>query len=184
MTGSVSASSDRFTDGRSEPPIWSPPDPALAAAGIEGEFVVARVRLLAMGLLLIAPTWSVLHDPRQADLHHRLPGHARRQRSTSFAIWVALRRGRWRPWVGFASSALDVSLVSTALVTFLVVDSPLTALNSNVTFEMYFLATGRDQPALRCADLHRRRGPGAGASTRRSGPGPRCTTTCPIPPLQ
>ncbi len=65
MTGSVSASSDRFTDGRSEPPIWSPPDPALAAAGIEGEFVVARVRLLAMGLLLIAPTWSVLHDPHK-----------------------------------------------------------------------------------------------------------------------
>ncbi len=42
--------------------------------------------------------------------------------------------------MGFASSALDVSLVSTALLTFLVVDSPLTALNSNVTFEMYFLA--------------------------------------------
>ena len=42
------AISDSYSDGAAEPPIWSPPDPALAAAGIEGEFVVARVRLLAM----------------------------------------------------------------------------------------------------------------------------------------
>ena len=51
-----------------------------------------------------------------------------------------LRRGRWWPWIGFASSAFDVSMVSTALVTFLIVGSPMLALNSNVTFEMYFLA--------------------------------------------
>ena len=57
------AISDSYSDGAAEPPIWSPPDPALAAAGIEGEFVVARVRLLAMALLLIAPTYNVIRDP-------------------------------------------------------------------------------------------------------------------------
>jgi diguanylate cyclase (GGDEF)-like protein len=133
------AISDSYSDGAAEPPIWSPPDPALAAAGIEGEFVVARVRLLAMALLLIAPTYSVLNEPEK-------PMHVTGFAVTvvgaiaAFFIWYALRRGRWRPWIGFASSTLDVSLVSFALVTFLMVSSPLQALNSNVTFEMYFLA--------------------------------------------
>ena len=131
--------SDSYSDGAAEPPIWSPPDPALAAAGIEGEFVVARVRLLAMGLLLIAPTWSLIREP---DKPMHVTGFAVTLVGAIAAtsIWYALRRGRWRPWIGFASSTLDVSLVSFALVTFLMVSSPLQALNSNVTFEMYFLA--------------------------------------------
>ena len=131
--------SDSYSYGAAEPPIWSPPDPALAAAGIEGEFVVARVRLLAMGLLLIAPTWSLIREP---DKPMHVTGFAVTLVGAIAAtsIWYALRRGRWRPWIGFASSTLDVSLVSFALVTFLMVSSPLQALNSNVTFEMYFLA--------------------------------------------
>ena len=133
------AISDSYSDGAAEPPIWSPPDPALAAAGIEGEFVVARVRLLAMALLLIAPTYNVIRDPSKPMF---VTGFAVTVVGgiAAVAIWSALRRGRWRPWIGFASSTLDVSLVSFALVTFLLVSSPLQALNSNVTFEMYFLA--------------------------------------------
>jgi len=133
------AISNSYSDGAAEPPIWSPPDPALAAAGIEGEFVVARVRLLAMALLLIAPTYNVIRDPAKPMF---VTGFAVTFVGgiAAVAIWSALRRGRWRPWIGFASSTLDVSLVSFALVTFLLVSSPLQALNSNVTFEMYFLA--------------------------------------------
>jgi len=133
------AISNSYSDGAAEPPIWSPPDPALAAAGIEGEFVVARVRLLAMALLLIAPTYNVIRDPAKPMF---ITGFAVTVVGgiAAVAIWSALRRGRWRPWIGFASSTLDVSLVSFALVTFLLVSSPLQALNSNVTFEMYFLA--------------------------------------------
>ena len=133
------AISNSYSDGAAEPPIWSPPDPALAAAGIEGEFVVARVRLLAMALLLIAPTYNVIRDPAKPMF---VTGFAVTVVGgiAAVAIWSALRRGRWRPWIGFASSTLDVSLVSFALVTFLLVSSPLQALNSNVTFEMYFLA--------------------------------------------
>jgi len=59
----ASAASDSYSDDAAEPPIWSPPDPAMAAAGIEGEFVVARVRLLAMVFLLIAPSWNIIHYP-------------------------------------------------------------------------------------------------------------------------
>jgi diguanylate cyclase (GGDEF)-like protein len=133
------APSDSYTPGAADPPVWARPDPALAAAGIEGEFVVAKVRLLAMALLLIAPTWNLLQDPRKPVF---VTGFAVTLIAgcAALAIWVALRRGRWRPWIGLASSAFDVSMVSLALVSFLIVGSPLIALNSNVTFEMYFLA--------------------------------------------
>jgi two-component system cell cycle response regulator len=135
----IAAMSNSYTDGAAAPPVWARPDPALAAAGIEGEFVVARVRLLAMGLLLIAPTWNITHHPED-PIH--VTGFAVTLAASvaALAIWLLLRRGRWRPWIGFASSALDVSLVSTALVSFLIVGSPMVALNSKVTFEMYFLA--------------------------------------------
>ena len=137
MTTAVHSNS--YTVGASAPPIWARPDPALAAAGIEGEFVVARVRLLAMALLMIAPTWNITHQP-DVPIHRTGFAVTLAASVAALAIYLMLRRGRWRPWIGFASSALDVSMVSTALVTFLIVGSPLIALNSKVTFEMYFLA--------------------------------------------
>lgn len=119
--------------------FWERPDPSLAAAGVEGEWLVARVRLFAVTLLLITPTYKVI-------LYPQIPvfvwgfwvtfGAA----LAALAIWLALHHRFWRPWLGFASSTLDVSLVTTALVTFVFVGSPLVALNSKVTFEIYFLA--------------------------------------------
>ena len=119
--------------------IWQRPDPALAAAGVEGEWLVARVRLVAVTLLLITPTYKLIQYPQ-------IPVFVWGFWVTfvaalaALAIWLALRRRFWRPWLGFASSTLDVSLVTTALVTFVFVGSPLVALNSKVTFEIYFLA--------------------------------------------
>jgi diguanylate cyclase (GGDEF)-like protein len=131
--------SNRYTDGAEAPPVWVRPDPALAAAGIEGEFVVARVRLLAMAFLLLAPTWNIVREP---DDPIHVTGFLVTLGASvaALGLWLVLRRGRWWPWIGFASSAFDVSMVSLALVSFLVVGSPMVALNSKVTFEMYFLA--------------------------------------------
>lgn len=130
---------DSFTQDAVAPSFWARPDPALAAAGIEGEFVVARVRVVAMGLLLLAPTWNLAHSPDQAMY---ITGFVVTLTAAlaSVAIWWTLRDGRWRPWIGFTSSAFDVSMVTLALLSFLLVASPLVALNSTVTFEMYFLA--------------------------------------------
>jgi diguanylate cyclase (GGDEF)-like protein len=119
--------------------FWQRPDPALAAAGIEGEWLVARVRLGAMLLLLITPTWKIINYPEVpvfvwGFVVTFVAGLA------AVAIWWLMRRGWWQPWLGFASSTLDVSLVTTALLTFVFVGSPLVALNSKVTFEIYFLA--------------------------------------------
>jgi two-component system cell cycle response regulator len=133
------ATPDSYTDGAAAPPIWARPDPALAAAGIEGEYVVARVRLFAMALLLISPIWNIIHDPDD-PIHVTGLAVTVAASFAALAIWLTLRRGRWWPWIGFASSAFDVSMVSTALVSFLIVSSPMVALNSKVTFEMYFLA--------------------------------------------
>ncbi|HEU4828370.1 MAG TPA: GGDEF domain-containing protein [Gemmatimonadales bacterium] len=128
-----------YTAGAKPPPLWSRPDPALAAAGVEGELVVARVRAFAMVLLLIAPTWNILDAPD--DPVHRA-GFSVTLVAALVSWWIfwRLRRRRWRPWIGFASSAFDVSMVSIALASFLIVGSPMVALNSKVTFEMYFLA--------------------------------------------
>jgi two-component system cell cycle response regulator len=119
--------------------IWSAPDPALAAAGVEGESLVARARLAIVGLVLITPTVKMFQAPdypvyRWGFMVTLLAAIA------ALLIWRALRQGWWRPWIGFASSALDVSFVSAALTIFAVVGSPLVALNSTVTFEIYFLA--------------------------------------------
>ena len=128
-----------YTDEEQPQPIWGRPDPALAAAGMEGETVVARVRVAAMSLLMIAPTWNILTKPGEA-MH--VTGFTVTSIATVIAIviWRMLVQGRWHPWVGFASSAFDVSMVSVALTSFYLVSSPLAALNSTVTFEMYFLA--------------------------------------------
>ncbi|HEU5049663.1 MAG TPA: diguanylate cyclase [Gemmatimonadales bacterium] len=128
-----------YTAGAKPPPLWSRPDPALAAAGIEGELVVARVRAFAMALLLIAPTWNLIHAAHD-PVHIAGFSVTLTAALVSWGILWALRHGRWRPWIGFASSAFDVTMVSTALASFLVVGSPMVALNSKVTFEMYFLA--------------------------------------------
>ena len=120
-------------------PFWHRPDPALAAAGIEGEWLVARVRIVAMALLLITPTWKVIQYP-EVPIFVWGFGVSFIAALATLAIWWVLRRGLWWPWLGFASSTLDVSLVTAALVTFVFVGSPLVALNSKVTFEIYFLA--------------------------------------------
>ena len=137
MTQSIDR--DPYTAGAKPPPVWSRPDPALAAAGVEGELVVARVRAFAMVLLLIAPTWNILTRPD--DPVHQA-GFSVTLTAAIVSWWILwrLRRRRWRPWIGFASSAFDISMVSIALASFLVVGSPMVALNSKVTFEMYFLA--------------------------------------------
>ena len=92
-----------------------------------------------MALFLVVPTVKLIRDPE-------VPSHAWGFGVTTLAALAAvavawfLCSRPWHPAVGFISSALDVSLVTTALVSFALVGSPLDALNSKVTFEMYFLA--------------------------------------------
>jgi diguanylate cyclase (GGDEF)-like protein len=54
-------------------------------------------------------------------------------------LWLAVRYA-YRPWLGLLSIFSDVSGVSAGLAIFFVLNRPLTAVNSRVVFEVYFLA--------------------------------------------
>jgi len=54
-------------------------------------------------------------------------------------LWLAVRYA-YRPWMGLFSVFIDVTLVSADLAVFLLLNRPLTAVNSKVVFEIYFLA--------------------------------------------
>jgi two-component system cell cycle response regulator len=115
-----------------------PPTAALIAAGAEGERTVAWARLVITSLLLIAPTWNLIKDITN-------PVYVLGFAVTLFAFVTALvitwllRAGRYAPWMSFASTALDVTLVTLALALFMGVASPIYGVNSKVTFEIYFL---------------------------------------------
>ena len=121
--------------------FWSAPDPLLVAAGFEGEALVARIRLVVTALLLITPLYKLSLDPEYPVYRWGL-AIAIAGFSAALTVELLLRFGRHGAWLGFTSSLIDVSFVSSALWTFMFVGSPLVALNSKVTFEIYFLAIG------------------------------------------
>lgn len=92
-----------------------------------------------MSLLLITPTYKMIVQPELPvffwGLVITLVGA-----TVALIIWWLLKRNLWKPWIGFVSSSVDVSLITVALILFVTVGGPLVALNSTVTFEMYFLA--------------------------------------------
>jgi diguanylate cyclase (GGDEF)-like protein len=126
-----------FTD------FWSPPDTALLAIGASAEPIIARVRVaLAVALLLLPfTTFSfALPEERRTSIAGLIV--------ISFTVllalgaWVLVYRESHRSWLPMATSLLDVSLVSAALLGFGLLADPHQAVNSKVIFEVYFLAIG------------------------------------------
>ena len=123
--------------------IWSRPDPVLAEAAIAGEHLVAKIRLSLATVLLLIPLINSLFffpvEPKEGLVGISLV-------SGTFLLSVimyALISRNYNPrWLPFASSAFDVTLISSALTMFLLMDEPHTAVNSRVVFEGYFLAIG------------------------------------------
>ena len=122
--------------------LWSPPDPVLAEAGLAGELLVARIRLGVAGILLLIPMINVSFfplDPQEngVGLSVTLAAFV-----LSLLVYLLIMREFNPRWLSFATSAFDVSLVSSALIVFLCLNQPHTAVNSKVVFEGYFLAIG------------------------------------------
>lgn len=115
------------------------PSPVLADAGAEGELFVARARLIVTLLILLIPVSQSFDRPIPREVLIGLT-------AASFAAAAAVvahrfaRRTLYRPWIGFLTSAMDVTLVSLALASFLLIDQPHTVVNSKVVFEVYFVA--------------------------------------------
>jgi diguanylate cyclase (GGDEF)-like protein len=121
--------------------IWQPADAFLLSAGAKGELLIARIRLLLTALLLLIPLNAYVSYP---DARENYVGIAVSLGSVAFAlaVYIAVRREHHRPWLGFVTTIFDVTSVSAALAAFMLLDQPLTAVNSKVVFEVYFLAIG------------------------------------------
>jgi diguanylate cyclase (GGDEF)-like protein len=116
-------------------------DQLLTVASERGELFVAKIRLLLASVLLLIPVSTLFLTLLPGE---RIVGFA--VTLTAFAlsllVYLFVRRNRSRPWLGLATSCLDVTLVSATLTTYLLTGVPHTAVNSKVVFEGYFLAIG------------------------------------------
>ena len=121
--------------------LWTPPDPMLVEEGANGERLVARIRLLVTGLLLLIPAVNITFWGFPQE---NLIGLYVALTAFLFSVGVSLLVARdfYRPWLGFATSAFDVTLISAELIVLLLLETPHAAVNSKVVFECYFLAIG------------------------------------------
>jgi two-component system, cell cycle response regulator len=120
--------------------LWSRPDPVLADAGAAGELFVAKIRLSLATILLLIPVINTLFFP--VERKEGIVGLSLVSGTfvLSIIFYLLISREYNPAWLSFASSALDVTLVSGALALFLILNEPHTAVNSKVVFEGYFLA--------------------------------------------
>ncbi len=122
--------------------LWSRPDPVLAEAGAAGELLVAKIRLWLASIILLIPLVDSLFFAMDRKEGLVGLGLTAGTFALSLAVFFLISREFNPTWLSFASSSFDVSLVSGALVLFLVMNHPHTAVNSKVVFEGYFLAIG------------------------------------------
>ena len=121
-------------------PRWSATAVTMEDAGTAGERLVARVRVVLCALLLFIPLSSFVVTRSSENVIGLLVTIV--ALTLAVLLLLGLDRADLRPWVGFATTAYDVSIVSLVLVVFLIADAPLTATNSRVVFECYFIAIG------------------------------------------
>jgi diguanylate cyclase (GGDEF)-like protein len=125
--------------------VWSPPEPEISEAGFSGELLIAGIRLLLVLILAYISASETFrfffndggpYDPRLllATSGVGLVG--------ALLIYSASRRNWGRSWIGFVSSLLDVSLVSSTLAMYVFLGRPQEATNNLVIFPVYFLAIG------------------------------------------
>jgi diguanylate cyclase (GGDEF)-like protein len=119
--------------------LWRVPDPVMLDAGASGEHLVAYVRVLATGLILLVPIGNLILEPEQPE--QRI-GFAVAFVAFVLAllVWFAVRRNHRPRWLGLVCTVFDVTLVSAALLSYVFTSQQLVATNSRVVFECYFLA--------------------------------------------
>jgi two-component system, cell cycle response regulator len=121
--------------------LIEPPDEILIEAGASGELLVARIRLLVTCTLLLIPIIGAWQLDSRLEILVGF-GVTLLALLVSIMAYVMVSRDIRRKWLGFVTSALDVTLVSGALTTFMIFGAPHIAVNSKVVFEGYFIAIG------------------------------------------
>lgn len=118
--------------------IWSRPGPPLSEAAHRGEMVVARLRLVLVLVVSLIPLAAYLTRP---VLPNRV-GLSVGLSAIVFALllYFVVRRGWFPSGIALLSSVVDVTLVSSALLTFVALGLPAIAVNSRIIYPIYFLA--------------------------------------------
>jgi two-component system, cell cycle response regulator len=118
---------------------WPSRESALADAGAEGEIRVGRGRLYLALAIVGIPLVGLLTGQGGAE-YYLAAFFASLTAVLAVVVYrVALRRARL-PWLGFATSISDVTIVSLLTASYLLVGMPAVAANSRTTFPCYLLA--------------------------------------------
>ena len=124
--------------------IWSASEQEISSAGFGGELLLAGLRLLTFVVLLFFPLPELLLQKREGSVAGSdvlaLLTAATVGLGLALALYSAASRHWGRAWIGFASSLLDVSLVSAVLALSLLLGRPHEATNNLTVFPVYFLA--------------------------------------------
>jgi diguanylate cyclase (GGDEF)-like protein len=119
--------------------LWAEPDVVLLDASAEGERLSGRIRIVVALLVAGIALLDLLTRPSPGEslgwAVFALVGLG-----AAVSLYLLIARGFYRPWLGFLTSSLDVSVVTLGLVAFLMADRPQLAVNSKVVYEAYFLA--------------------------------------------
>jgi len=103
-----------------------------------GEQLVARIRWVVVGMLLLVPLREVMQHPSSPTTRLLLLLSVIAL-AVAVGEWVLWRPDRYYPWVGFLTSIVDVTLVSMLLLAFVVVGRPHMAVNSRVLYSVYLV---------------------------------------------
>lgn len=107
--------------------------------GRSGELLVAQIRFGLALVIALVPAVSYLQpDGNVADLV--AIGGTGLLALVALVVLLVVRAGYSRPWLPFATSLFDVTIISAVAVGFILIDRGDIAANSRVTYPGYFLA--------------------------------------------
>ena len=115
------------------------PEDSLLQAGGAGELIIARARVGVTLVLLILAALSYRQHPSSAASRIHLAGGLLGA-PISVLLFLLIRRAHYRWWIGLTTTLLDVTMVSTFLLAFLLAGNPHAAVNNLTAYPLYLLA--------------------------------------------
>ena len=115
-------------------------DPTLLDEGAAGERIIAYVRLVVAYVIALPFVHAGLQGGAAPTEAFVGLGTALASTVVSGGLLLLVRRGAYRRWIGFATSAYDVTIVSLLLAAFLALGKTHLAMASPVVFPVYLVA--------------------------------------------
>src|ERR687896_1014989 len=115
-------------------------DPALLDEGAAGERIIAYVRLIVAYVIALPFVHTALQGSAAPTETFVGLGAAVVSTIVSGSVLLLVRRGAYRRWIGFVTSAYDVTIVSFLLAAFLALGKTQLAATTPVVFPVYLVA--------------------------------------------